>query len=334
MEITMKHPLLLALLIAIGPATLAARSQNLTPPPKPNPDQQQATEQATGQADQDPKEAAMQRDRQARDAQRAVRRAAQANPAQDQGWYAPMLVKPAGRPRTEKAAYLGISTSPPPAALRHQLKLPEGTGLVIDFVQPKGPAQEAGIRQYDLLVRLDDQLLVNAEQLAVLVRTFKPGAEIHLTLMREGERQTVPVTLAEREVPMLSDLEGHFRPSSPYAESLPGAPTPAPQPPRGFGGGTMGGGGGSGIAPMVGPGEHTLTWLDGKRQITVSVAGDQKTVTVADAKTGKIMFRGPLDAMQNQESLPPETREALSRLKQFLEASSGKQDIPAGQPKR
>jgi hypothetical protein len=324
MEIVMRHNLLLALLLTCGLAQ-TARSQSVAPPQKPDSDQQ-STDQAA------------RADRAVREANRAVRRAAQAGPElQEQYRVAP--VNPLRRPRTEKAAYLGLSTSSPPASLRHQLKLPEGTGLVVEFVQPKSPAQEAGIRQYDLLLRLNDQLLINAEQLAVLVRTFKPGEEVRLTLLREGERQTVQVTLAERELPLLSDLEVQFQARDPYGQSIPVSPNPAP---RGwFGGGAIGGGGGIGgggagggaMVPLVRPGEHTLTWLDGKRQITVSVGGDQKTVIVADAKTGKIMFRGPLEAMQEQESLPPETREALSRLKQFLEATSDKSDTTPGQPK-
>src|SRR5438046_1432237 len=61
----------------------------------------------------------------------------------------------------EKKAWIGISVSPAPAALRHQLKTPDGIGLVIEFVQPKSPADETGLKPFDLLVKLDDQWLVN-----------------------------------------------------------------------------------------------------------------------------------------------------------------------------
>src|SRR4051812_14577750 len=73
----------------------------------------------------------------------------------------------------EKGAWLGVNTSPPPHVLRQQLQLPRGVGLVVDMVAPDSPAQAAGVKQYDVLHKLNDQILINQQQLAVLVRTFK-----------------------------------------------------------------------------------------------------------------------------------------------------------------
>src|SRR3989442_468480 len=50
-----------------------------------------------------------------------------------------------------KAAYLGISTVSADATLRTQLKLPEGVGLVVNYVAPDGPAHQAGIQLHDVL---------------------------------------------------------------------------------------------------------------------------------------------------------------------------------------
>ena len=305
----MKAKTVLAMLLTAC-LSQAARSQSAAPTP-----QKQGVGQQSSADEQGMQEAG-----------RAVRRAAaQVVPDGDQQ----VLIAPPMARHTEKAAYLGLSTSPPPPALRHQLKLPDGTALVVDFVQPNSPAQKSGIRQYDLLLKLNDQLMINAEQLAVLVRTFKPGEEVHLTLLREGEKQSVSVTLAERDLPPLNELELQLE--IPYRQ--PGSPPAAPRglPGGGGGGGGMGGGGGamfggggatSGYPKgLVTPNEHTLTWIDGKRQITVSM-GDDKTVTVADAKTGKIMFQGPLEAVEQQRDLSPDTRDALKRLKQFLQPYS------------
>ena len=307
----MKAKTLIAMLLTTC-VSQTARSQSAAPAPQ----KQDAVQQYSAD------------EQRVKEAGRAVRRAAaQAAPEGEQQ----VLIAPPMARHTEKAAYLGLSTSPPPPALRHQLKLPDGTALVVDFVQPNSPAQKSGIRQYDLLLKLNDQLLINAEQLAVLVRTFKPGEEVHLTLLREGEKQSVPVALAERDLPPLNELELQLE--IPYRQ--PGSPPAVPRGMPGAGGGGMGGGamfGGGGAAPgypkgLVTPNEHTLTWLDGKRQITVSL-GDDKTVTVTDAKTGKIMFHGPLEAVEQQRDLSPDTRDALKRLKQFLQPYSDKKDNP------
>ncbi len=107
--------------------------------------------------------------------------------------------------QTEKAAFIGVATAEVPGMLRDQLKLPRGMGLVVQFVVKDSPAGEAGLRANDVLEKLDDQLLVNGPQFAVLVRAKKPGASVALTIIRGGERSVVNVKLGEKEMPVLED---------------------------------------------------------------------------------------------------------------------------------
>lgn len=208
---------------------------------------------------------------------------------------------------TVKGAWIGISTSPAAPALRKQLKLAEGMGLVVDFVEPKSPADQAGIKQYDLLEKLDDQLLVNSEQFAVLVRTFKAGDEVKLTLVREGKRQTIPVKLGEHELPRLMDLpQQYFQPLVPQ----PPGPMPATPPAAiRFGLGKAGGG-----AISV-PSESSLTWLDGKQAITITSRDGHSTLTASDGPSGKVLYTRPIDTKEQRATLPRELRDKLSLLK-------------------
>lgn len=112
-----------------------------------------------------------------------------------------------------KAAYLGIASSPASDVLRKQLGLRDGTGLVIEFIEPGSPAAAAGIEPYDIAVRLNEQILVNPQQLAVLVRTFDPGTEVKLGLVREGKPIDVLVLLAERAMKPLASNTGDKAPS-------------------------------------------------------------------------------------------------------------------------
>lgn len=107
--------------------------------------------------------------------------------------------------KLEKAAFLGVSTSPVTAALREQLKLSRGLGLVVDHVEPDSPAAKAGLKQYDILQKLNDQLLINSHQLGVLVRSQKAGDELKLHYIRAGQSGEVKVTLAEKDLPPLND---------------------------------------------------------------------------------------------------------------------------------
>jgi hypothetical protein len=204
------------------------------------------------------------------------------------------------RQPTEKGAWIGISTAPASPVLRRQLKLPEGTGLVVDFVQPKSPADEAGIKQYDLLEKLDDQLLVNSDQFAVLVRTFKPGHEVKLALFREGQRQTLNVKLAEHELPRLGDpLQfQEFTPPQPFPN------VPALHPMRGS-------------VELFGADrpESSLTWLDGKLVVTITTKDGHSRLSTLDHPSGKVIDSWPIDTDEQRSALPKAIRERLARLK-------------------
>ena len=105
-----------------------------------------------------------------------------------------------------KAPYLGVSTSPVPGSLRQHLGLPEGVGLVVDFVEKQSPAESAGLKRYDILTRFNDQVLVNAQQLAVLVRSNKAGEDVKLMLIRGGKEQSLSAKLVEKDVKPLEDI--------------------------------------------------------------------------------------------------------------------------------
>lgn len=109
----------------------------------------------------------------------------------------------ADRARTQmvKAAFMGVTAERVTEAMNSQLKLPEGVGLVVTHVVHDGPAAEAGLLKHDVLNKLDDQLLVNFEQFAVLIRLHEPGDSVALSVIRGGEPKTLTVTLTEREVP-------------------------------------------------------------------------------------------------------------------------------------
>lgn len=98
------------------------------------------------------------------------------------------------------AAYLGVGVEPPGDALRSQLSLPDGAGLLVNYVDENGPSPQL-IRQHDVLRKLDDQILINEPQLVALVRMHKPDETVTLTLVRQAKTVTVEVKLGQREVP-------------------------------------------------------------------------------------------------------------------------------------
>lgn len=106
----------------------------------------------------------------------------------------------AAAPAQALAPYVGVTVLPLTSGFRERelrMELPEGVGVVVGLVDPEGPA--AGkLQEKDVLTRLDDQVLVNAEQFRTLVRTRKPGQAVKLVRVRGDEVETVEVALAGR----------------------------------------------------------------------------------------------------------------------------------------
>ena len=101
----------------------------------------------------------------------------------------------------KKSAYLGVVTSALAPQLRAQLNLAEGMGLSVDAIAKDSPAEKAGLKQYDVLKRFNDQQLCAQEQLAVLVNAAGKGAKVTLGIIRGGKEQSLDATLGEHDGP-------------------------------------------------------------------------------------------------------------------------------------
>ena len=96
--------------------------------------------------------------------------------------------------------FLGVETSSVPRVVSEQLGLARGFGLVVDYVVPDGPAAAAGLQQSDILKMLNDQILMEPDQLAKLVRSYPEGTNVVLTVLRKGAESKITVKLGKKEV--------------------------------------------------------------------------------------------------------------------------------------
>ena len=101
----------------------------------------------------------------------------------------------------EKVTFLGVSTSTLTEGMSEQLNLPRGVHLSIDQVSPQSPAEQAGLKLYDVLLRMEDQILVNSAQLKALIRMKNPGDQVNFEILRKGKPITLTVILSEMEQP-------------------------------------------------------------------------------------------------------------------------------------
>jgi len=72
-------------------------------------------------------------------------------------------------------------------------------GLLINYVDPSGPAKTAGLLVNDIITKVDGQPVTCAEDLIIYVERYKsPNDVISLTVLRDGTPLDKQLTLAER----------------------------------------------------------------------------------------------------------------------------------------
>lgn len=103
-------------------------------------------------------------------------------------------------PAEEQAGggWLGVHTVPLVPALRAQLEIPEGQGIVIEFIAGDGPAAEAGLEENDIILTLDGKPVRSVEAFRKQLRESMPGATAVITYLRKGKEGSAIATLGER----------------------------------------------------------------------------------------------------------------------------------------
>ncbi len=100
----------------------------------------------------------------------------------------------------ESVAYAGLNVGARSGLAGQAIAgLPDDVGLQVGFLDPSGPSV-GKIEEGDVLTRLDDQVLFNADQFRALVRTHKPGDKVKVTLVRGAEVQVIELTLGTRKI--------------------------------------------------------------------------------------------------------------------------------------
>jgi serine protease Do len=225
----------------------------------------------------------------------------------------------AGRARaTEKGAWLGVSTSKVPAALRQHLQLQNKyIGLLVERVEPDSPAANAGLEQFDIIERLNDQWIVNTEQFSVVLRMQEPGQEVTLSIIRKGQPQKLTATPLEKDVPVLGVGEFEFFQGNAIAALGAGGDgaawvNVAPQgqviirDPAGF-------------EPLMQfrrlneAANSQVVIKDQEHTLKMTTNKGQRNLVASDAD-GVVIFEGPINTEEEIAAVPDEIREKVQRM--------------------
>jgi serine protease Do len=94
--------------------------------------------------------------------------------------------------------YLGVSIKSLDEDLAKQFKVPDTAGALVDDVTPGGPADKAGIKNGDVIRKLEGKTVEGSGQLMATVTNINPGTEVTLDILRDGQPMTIHLTLGER----------------------------------------------------------------------------------------------------------------------------------------
>ena len=111
---------------------------------------------------------------------------------------------------------VAIQAVDPPLAKAVGLDRPKGA--LIGEVEPGGPADKAGLRAGDVILRVDDAEVGRAEELPRLVARHAPGSKVRVEYLRERAVHKSEVSLEQ-----LGDPQEARSPSAPRGGGSPGA---------------------------------------------------------------------------------------------------------------
>ena len=93
-----------------------------------------------------------------------------------------------------RRAVLGVTMSPVTQEMADELKLSSLNGVYIVEVLPGSAAEKAGVKEKDVLIRIDSVLVRNASSVQEMVNGFYPGDKAVLTVIRGGKEKELEVT--------------------------------------------------------------------------------------------------------------------------------------------
>jgi S1-C subfamily serine protease len=73
--------------------------------------------------------------------------------------------------------------------------------VLVTAVEPRGPADSAGIKPGDLIVSVDKMRVADTDQLAIVLAQVNPGTTIPVQVVRKGKKLTIDVKVGQLKSP-------------------------------------------------------------------------------------------------------------------------------------
>lgn len=98
----------------------------------------------------------------------------------------------------DRSIYTGLVVKGVSRRVALALDLPSTEGVLVDRVDPDSPADGAGFEPYDVIVAINDDATPDVNTARLLLKDFRPGEQIDLTVIRRGESRKLVMKLGKR----------------------------------------------------------------------------------------------------------------------------------------
>jgi len=95
--------------------------------------------------------------------------------------------------------FVGIQMQDLTPELAEFFKLKSSNGVLVMEVTKDSPAEKAGLKEDDVIVRVNDREIFDSQDVRNIVGFTTPGKEVFMTIFRGGKEQKITVTVAARD---------------------------------------------------------------------------------------------------------------------------------------
>ena len=115
-------------------------------------------------------------------------------------WRVPEMARPdVFRFGFEHRKFIGVRIQDLSPELSEFFGIDEGTGILVSSVEKDGPADKAGLKVGDVIIRADGERMESGQDLVDLIQDKEAGDKITIELLRDKKKRTIEVEVDEEE---------------------------------------------------------------------------------------------------------------------------------------
>jgi membrane-associated protease RseP (regulator of RpoE activity) len=99
----------------------------------------------------------------------------------------------------EKTGFLGVQIQDLSEQLSDYFKVKDGNGVLVSEVVKDSPANKAGLKAGDIIIKVDDNEIENAGDLTSTIRDYEPESKVSVSVIRNGKKKKFDAVLGEAE---------------------------------------------------------------------------------------------------------------------------------------